>query len=135
MKLKNLIILFFSFTFLTGCDYYDDRLVISNNTAKNIYVAFSKDTLVSLGENLTFIMPGYFIKTKSKRNLMRMGSTKAWEFYANKSLSNQLHIFILMEDTLKKYEATEIEKMQKYEKRIDIGVQELSAKDWEVAYE
>ncbi len=64
-----------------------------------------------------------------------MGSKKAWEFLAEKSLNKQLHIFILSEDTLKKYEASEIIKLKKYKKRIDIGVEELKGKNWQVLAE
>jgi hypothetical protein len=40
----------------------------------------------------------------------------------------------LSEDTLHKYDANTIVKLQKYEKRIDISIEELKAKNWEVVY-
>ena len=127
--------LIFLLTYLTGCDYYDDRLVINNKSTFNIYIAFSKDTILGINENNNFMMPDYFIKRNSKINIIEPGSKKAWEFLADKCQNKQLHIFILSEDTLKKYEATEIIKLKKYEKRIDIGVEELKGKNWEVIYD
>ncbi len=134
MKTEKIVMLILLITYLTGCDYYDDRLVINNKSRFNIYVAFSRDTIIGIYENNTFMMPDYLIKANSKRNIIEPESKKAWEFLADKSQNKQLHIFILLEDTLKKYEAGEIIKLKKYEKRIDIGVEELKGKNWEVIY-
>lgn len=120
---------------LCGCDYFDDRLKISNKSSSNIYVSFSNDTVLSLGENNTFMFEDNLILANSKKNILLMGSKKSWEFFAEKSLNKKLHIFILTQDTLKKYEVSTIIKMKKYERRIDIGVKELEAKNWEILYE
>ncbi len=135
MKIKTYFLLSSLILLIVGCDYYDDRLIINNKTATNIYVAFSKDTVINIGENNTFMIPDYFVKAFTKKNIVEPGSKKAWEFFAEKSLNKQLHIFILTEDTLKKYDASTIIKKRKYERRIDVGVKELEAKKWEVLYE
>lgn len=128
------IILFSSLLFLfTACDFYDSRLIINNNSSKNIYVAIIPDTILSLGENKTFIMSPKYIKMFSKKKLIIPGK-KGWEELANKSIKNKLHIFILIEDTLKSYSAEEIAKKQLFEKRIDIGIEELMKNKWEVEY-
>lgn len=135
MKIKAFILMGSLILFIAGCDYYDDRLIINNKSSTNIYVAFSKDTVLNIGENNTFMMPDNFIKENSKKNILLMGSKKAWEFDAKENLNQQLHIFILLEDTLKRYDTSTIIKMKKYADRIDIGVKELEAKNWEVIYE
>ncbi len=135
--MKNILkpIYYLSALFFCGCDYFDDRLKVSNNSSNNIYVSFSIDTVLSLGENKTFMFDENLILAKSKKNILLMGSKKAWEFFAEKSLNKQLHIFILSEDTLKKHEVNTIINMKKYQRRIDIGVKELEATNWEVLYE
>jgi hypothetical protein len=136
MKMKIIFcIKFICIFYCAGCDYYDDRLIINNKSTKNIYVSINKDTVLSLGENKTFMFEDDFVKKSTKNNFTLPGSKKAWEFLAEKSLNKQLHIFILLEDTLKKYETSEIIKLKKYEKRIDIGIEELKAKNWEVIYD
>ena len=128
------VVLFSSLLLLfNACDFYDSRLIINNNSSRNIYVAIIPDTILSLGENNTFIMPSDYIKKFSKKNLIFPGK-KGWEELANKSVKNKLHVFILNEDTLKSYSAEEIVKKQLFEKRIDIGVEDLMKNRWEVEY-
>jgi hypothetical protein len=115
-----------------GCDYYDDRLVVNNKKAFNIYVSFSEDTILSTNGNNTFMIPDYFIKSGEKKNIIEPGNKKSWQFLAEKSLMKQLHIFILSEDTLKKYETISIVKMKKYDSRIDIGLKDLEGNNWEI---
>lgn len=135
MKNKKLIIFIFLLPYLTGCDYYDDRLVINNKKAFNIYISFSEDTFLSTNENNTFMMPDYLIKAGEKKNITEPGSKKAWEFLAEKSFKKQLHIFILSEQILKQYETDSIIKMKKYDRRIDIGLKDLENNNWEIIYE
>lgn len=135
MRLLKMLSPIFFFLLLTSCDFFDDRLIINNKSNSNIYAAFTNDTVLSLFSNRTFMIAGNHIKANNKRNIIEPDSRKAWEVLANKSLNKQLHIFILIEDTLKKYEPNEIIKLKKIEKRIDIGVKELEASNWEIIYE
>lgn len=135
VKIEILVLLILLLTYLTGCDYYDDRLIINNISTFNIYVAFSQDTILGANENNTFKMPDYYIKANNKKNIIEPGSKNAWKILADKNLNKQLHIFILFEDTLKKYDVNKIISMKKYERRIDIGIKELEAKSWEVFFE
>jgi hypothetical protein len=135
MKIKIIFVISLFLLSITGCDYYDDRLVIINESPNNIYVTFSNDTILSLGENKTFIFEDNLIAANSKKNILLIGSKNAWQFFVDKSLNKQLHVFILSEDTLKKYETSTIIKMKKYERRIDIGIEDLKAKNWEIIYE
>ena len=132
MKNKNFLI--FCLLLLTGCDFVDNRLVINNSSNSNIYVAFSEDSILTLNGNRTFIMSDEFIKAYSKKNIINNEGVKGWETEIERSLNKQLHIFILLEDTLKKYEPNEIIRLKKFERRIDIGVEELKANNWEVIY-
>lgn len=128
------VTLFSGLLFLfNACDFYDSRLIINNNSSKNIYVAIIPDTILSLGENNTFIMSEDYIKMFSKKKLIIPGK-KGWEELANRSIKNKLHVFILIEDTLKSYSAEEIVKKQLFEKRIDIGVEDLMKNNWEIEY-
>lgn len=135
MRKEKFILLSVLLISLIGCDYYDDRLVINNKKSTNIYVYFSKDTTISIIENKTFIISDYFIKSNNKRNIIKMGSKSAWEFLINSSISNQLHVFVFSEDTLKKYDSNTIIKLKKYEDRIDVNFSELVYMNWEIVYE
>lgn len=133
MKLKVLVSLII--LFITGCDYYDDRLIICNKSSSNIYVAFSRDTVMDLGESKTLSWSDNFVNRNSKKNFLLIGSKKAWEFDVKENFNQQLHIFIFLEDTLKKYDAKATIKMRKYERRIDVGLEKLEAENWEILFE
>ncbi len=135
MKYGKFVLLIFLMSTLYGCDYYDDRLVVNNRNTSNIYVVFSQDTVIRVNDINAFMMPDYFVKSNEKKNIIEPGSQKAWEFLAEKSLNQQLHIFIFSEDTLNKYVASTVVKMKKYTRRIDLGINELKIRNWVVVYE
>ncbi len=135
MRLLKILSPVFYFLLLTSCDFVDNRLIINNKSSRNIYVAFSEDSILSLNGNKTLMMSDEFIKAINKKNIINNEGTKGWETQIERSLNKQLHVFILLEDTLKKYDPNEIIKLQKFEKRIDIGVKELEASNWEIIYE
>jgi hypothetical protein len=118
---------------LMSCDFFDRRLIIKNQSQKNIRVDYSLDTLLSLEGNQTFILTENDVQIGKKKNFLNNGKN-GWEIQANESVDKKLHIFIMSEDTLYKYDAKTIVKLQKYEKRIDISIAELKAKNWEVVY-
>lgn len=60
---------------------------------------------------------------------------KGWEWPAESSNGEKLHIFILSEDRLKKYNPQEIVKKQLFEKSVGIGISELKSKNWEFEFE
>lgn len=120
---------------LFGCDYYDDRLIVNNRNTSNIYVVFSQDTVIRVNDIESIMSPSYFVKSNEKKNIIEPGSQKAWEFQLEKSLNKQLHIFIISEDTLNKYLPSTVIKLKKYNKRIDLGINELKIRNWVVVYE
>jgi hypothetical protein len=91
--------------------------------------------VIRVNDNNTFMMPDYFVKSNEKKNIIEPGSQKGWEFLAEKSLNQQLHIFIFSEDTLNKYVASTVVKIKKYNRRIDLGINELKVRNWVVVYE
>lgn len=128
---STLIYLFILFMFLS-CDYYDMRLKIQNKSSENIYLKITADTIFSLEGYDSFMIYGYDVQKDSIRQIMGVGSTKAWEFEIERSVDNKLHIFVLSEDTLKKYDPKEIVAQQKFKTRIDVGLEELKLSDWTV---
>jgi hypothetical protein len=94
MKYGKFVLLIFLMSTLYGCDYYDDRLVVNNRSTSNIYVAISQDTVIRVNDFNAIVKPDYFVKSNEKKNIIEPGSQKAWEFLAEKSLNQQLHIFI-----------------------------------------
>jgi predicted dinucleotide-utilizing enzyme len=122
-------------SYLYGCDYYDDRLVVNNRSTSNIYVAFSQDTVIRVNDFNAIVMPDYFVKSNEKKNIVEPGSQKAWEAFAEKSLNQQLHIFIFSEDTLNKYLVSTVVNKKLFNRRIDLSVNELKVQNWVVVYE
>jgi hypothetical protein len=135
MKYGKFVLLIFLMSTLYGCDYYDDRLVVNNRSTSNIYVAISQDTVIRVNDFNAIVMPDYFVKSNEKKNIIEPGSQKAWEFLAEKSLNQQLHIFIFSEDTLNKYLVSTVVNKKLFNRRIDLGVNELKVQNWVVVYE
>lgn len=135
MRLLRVLSPVFYFLLLASCDFVDNRLIINNKSSRNIYVAFSEDSILSLNGNKTLMMSDEFIKAISKKNIINNEGTKGWETQIERGLNKQLHVFILLEDTLKKYDPNDIIKLKKFEKRIDIRAKELEASNWEIIYE
>lgn len=135
MKYGKFVLLIFLMSTLYGCDYYDDRLVVNNRSTSNIYVAISQDTVIRVNDFNAIVMPDYFVKSNEKKNIIEPGSQKAWEFLAEKSLNQQLHIFIFSEDTLNKYLVSTVVNKKLFNRRIDLGLNELKVQNWVVVYE
>jgi hypothetical protein len=135
MKYGKFVLLIFLMSTLYGCDYYDDRLVVNNRSTSNIYVAISQDTVIRVNDFNAIVMPDYFVKSNEKKNIIEPGSQKAWEFLAEKSLNQQLHIFIFSEDTLNKYLVSTVVNKKLFNRRIDLGVNELKVQNWVGVYE
>jgi hypothetical protein len=135
MKYGKFVLLIFLMSTLYGCDYYDDRLVVNNRSTSNIYVAISQDTVIRVNDFNAIVKPDYFVKSNEKKNIIEPGSQKAWEFLAEKSLNQQLHIFIFSEDTLNKYLVSTVVNKKLFNRRIDLGVNELKVQNWVVVYE
>ena len=135
MKYGKFVLLIFLMSSLYGCDYYDDRLVVNNRSTSNIYVAISQDTVIRVNDFNAIVMPDYFVKSNEKKNIIEPGSQKAWEFLAEKSLNQQLHIFIFSEDTLNKYLVSTVVNKKLFNRRIDLSVNELKVQNWVVVYE
>jgi|688.fasta_scaffold316897_2 predicted dinucleotide-utilizing enzyme len=135
MKYGKFVLLIFLMSSLYGCDYYDDRLVVNNRNTSNIYVAISQDTVIRVNDFNAIVMPDYFVKSNEKKNIVEPGSQKAWEAFAEKSLNQQLHIFIFSEDTLNKYLVSTVVNKKLFNRRIDLSVNELKVQNWVVVYE
>jgi hypothetical protein len=135
MKYGKFVLLIFLMSSLYGCDYYDDRLVVNNRSTSNIYVAISQDTVIRVNDFNAIMMPDYFVKSNEKKNIIEPGSQKGWEFLAEKSINKQLHIFIFPEDTLNKYLGSTVVNKKLFNRRIDLGVNELKLRNWVVFYE
>jgi len=122
---------------LFGCDYVDDRLTIRNDSSLNIYVAVMSDTVLSLGENDTFMFEDKFVPRFSKKKLLLMGKggNRAWEYLPGDTLRNELHVFILLEETVRMYKPNEIIDKNLFAKRIDVSINDLNDSNWQISFE
>jgi len=100
--MKVLLLNIFILLALIGCDYVDDRLVISNTSKKPIAVAFSNDTIPSvIGKAEYYIETA--LRPNETRHFSMPGSIDAWPLFAETGNFNKLKIYYYDIDTLKKY--------------------------------
>lgn len=135
MKLKVLCcLLVFSFLLL-GCDYYDKRLEVQNNTSHEIAVETFLDSIPTLYElNRTEYYLQNSINPNETERLIQMGSTKGWIFRIEKSNNNRLNLFVFQIDSLKKYGIDSLIAMGIYD-RYMFSETELDKKNWKVVIE
>lgn len=122
---------------IVGCDYYDDRLVIRNDSAYNIYVRVENDTLLTVpegNEEIGYLMPENFVKSNEELTMVLPGSKIAWEFQALKSTDSLLHLFVFSEDVLQKYNWREVKEYRLYEKRYDYSINQLKKMEWKIIH-
>jgi len=134
MTLKLLYYLIFSFILL-GCDYYDGRLEVQNNTSHVIAVETFLDSIPTLSElNKTEYYLQNSINPNETERLIEMGSTKGWSFRIEKSNNNRLNLFVFQIDSLKMYGIDSLISLGIYDKYI-FSEKELDEKNWKVVIE
>lgn len=134
MALKLLYYLIFSFVLL-GCDYYDGRLEVQNNTSHEIAVETFLDSVPTLSElNKTEYYLQNSINPNETERLIEMGSTKGWSFRIEKSKNNRLNLFVFQVDSLKMYGIDSLISLGIYDKYI-FSEKELDKKNWKVVVE
>jgi hypothetical protein len=130
---------------LSNCDPGDNRLEITNNSNRNIYVYYSCDsTLNDLsifrngyyhdypGDSL-YMTSNYYIKTHTSKNIDKRG-LNAWVSYINKCENKQLHLFIFSDTVVSKFSDSVIRNNKMYEKHIVLAKSELNQRHWKVIY-
>ncbi|MBN1184618.1 MAG: hypothetical protein JXB49_20160 [Bacteroidales bacterium] len=132
----NLILILGALMVLAGtCDYYDNRLQITNISNEVITVDYSEDTILEMrsNENIQYfirdkILPGETIKKTMP------GSQNGWPFLVQRSVNNRLNLFFINVDTLKKYNDWSYIKEYKLYKRSEYSLEELENKNWNINY-
>lgn len=134
MKLKILYYLIFSFI-LSGCDYYDGRLEVQNNTSHVVAVETFLDSIPTLSElNKTEYYLQNSINPNETKRFIEMGSTKGWSFRIEKSNNNRLNLFVFQIDSLKVYGIDSLISLEIYD-RYMFSETELDKKNWKVVIE
>lgn len=134
ITLKLLYCVIFSFILL-GCDYYDGRLEIQNNTSHVIAVETFLDSIATLPElNKTeFYLQNSIDPNKTER-LSKKGSTKAWSSLIKKSNNRRLNLFVFHIDSLKMYGVDSLITLGIYDRYV-FSEMELDEKNWKVVIE
>lgn len=134
IPLKLLHCLIFSFILL-GCDYYDERLQVQNNTHHVIAVETFLDSIPTLSElNKTEYYLQNSINPSETERLIKMGSTKGWSFRIEKSNNKRLNLFVFHIDSLKMYGVDSLISLGIYD-RYMFSKKELDEKNWKVVIE
>lgn len=134
MKRKTIYYLFFALI-LSGCDYYDERLEIQNNTSHEIAVETFLDSIPTLSElNKTEYYLHNSISPNETERLIEMGSTKGWIFRIEKNKNNRLNLLVFQSDSLKNYGIDSLITLGIYDKYI-FSKEELDKMNWKVVIE
>lgn len=134
IPLKLFHSLIFSFILL-GCDYYDGRLEVQNNTSHVIAVETFLDSIPTLSElNKTEYYLQNSINPNETERLIEMGSTKGWSFRIEKSNNKRLNLFAFHIDSLKMYGVDSLITLGIYD-RYMFSEKELDEKNWKVVIE
>jgi hypothetical protein len=118
-----------------GCDYYDERLQVQNNTSHVIAVETFLDSIPTLPElNKTEYYLQNSINPNETERLIKMGSTKGWSFRIEKSNNKRLNLFVFHIDSLKMYGVDSLISLGIYD-RYMFSEKELDEKNWKVVIE
>ena len=132
--MKAILTELFLITTLFGCDYEDNRLVITNSSTKPVAVAFSNDTT-----ELIMNPAEYYILTalnpNETRHFSKPGSPDVWLYYVRTSNFKKLSIYFYDIDTLKKYLNMDyINQNKLFIDKIDYSEEELNKINWMIKY-
>ena len=110
-----------------GCDPSDNRLSIQNKTGETIYYLWSEDTINWMYNNWREI---------SKDSTMKpsMHGRRGWEGF----FQNGQYLFIFFEETVKHNRDTirgSIRNHYRYDKRIDLTLDDIKRMNWRIVVE
>ena len=131
--MKNIFIFFILF-FLTFCSHWDGKLILVNDTPKEISylkkVMDKNDTVLYFGDCETTHLYGVFAHNKDE-----LLTADKWEFTLKNKPDKILRIYIINNDSLKKYGACGIMKRQSVMKRFDLKYDDLIKLNWRIIYD
>lgn len=134
ITLRLFYCLIFSFS-LQGCDYYDGRLEVQNNTSHVIAVETFLDSIPTLPVlNKTEYYLQNYINPGETESLSKPGSTRAWSFLIENSSNKRLNLFVFQMDSLKVYGIDSLITLGIYD-RYMFSKKELDKKNWKVVIE
>ena len=133
-------LLFFAILCLFGCDPYDRRLTVVNNSNKDILYKISDNDSISKSSQLRIsgkdtIWNESTIVFSDSSSKISMPGRNGWEEYINEDCSNQkLRIFLFDKELISTVPWERIYQEQKYTKKYELTVEELKQMSWEVNY-
>ncbi len=132
--LKIILIQIILLIVLAGCDYVDNRLVITNSSNNPIAVAFSNDTTPpNTGKTEYYIATA--LKPNETRSFSKPGNTEAWPLYAQMGNSKKISFYFYNIEILKKYSDMDyINKNRLFINKIDYSEEELNKIKWVIKY-
>jgi len=144
-NLIRLLIIFAFSIILSNCDPGDDRLEITNNSNRDIYIYYSCDSTLN---DLSILRNGYYhnsrgdssyttsneyIKKHSSQKMPRFG-LNAWLSYIDKCENKQFHLYIFSDSVVFKYSDSVIKNEKMFEKHLLFTKSELIQQHWKVIY-
>ena len=135
MKKKLLI---FVVILLTGCDYYDDSLKITNKTKMDIAVQETNRRDSIYFNNIEYYLSNTIVPD-STINLSTSGKLGAWRRKIENSPEKEIFIYIFAVDTLRKYQGKktmyDLFSQDRYIKRFEFSEKQLNDNNWDVVFD
>jgi hypothetical protein len=136
MIMKKLC-LFFMVILLSGCDYYDDSLKITNRSKTDITIQETNHQNSISFNNIEYYLSTP-IKPDSTLSLSINGKVGAWHRYIQNSPQKKLLIYIFSIDTLSKYKSKytmyDLYVHDKYIKRFEFTEKQLDDIHWNIVF-
>ena len=131
--MKNIFIFFITY-FLFSCSEWNGKLVLANNTEKEIrYINEIKNNNDSIlnAEDYKKTTP-YSVYSNNSQKILLPGK---WKFALRDKPGRVLRIYIINNDSIKKYGTYEIVKRQLYMKRFVLNYDDLVKLNWRIVYD
>ena len=145
MKKFLIQIIIIAHCLLTSCDYWDNRLMIVNETNLPLFFDYSQvDSIEGEGRNIyepfrivynqdtLWSESNYFVAPMSEQKVFVFNTT--WPLLINNryTYNGQIYIFIFDADTLQKYDWEDVKMNNRYFKKYRFTVEDLQKLDWKV---
>ncbi|MBF9238599.1 hypothetical protein I2I05_14425 [Hymenobacter sp. BT683] len=115
---------------LTGCDYYDSRLSIINESRSAICVETYKDTIP---EDSNTNQPAFYLSheiSPGDTSRQTIPGKEAWVVEIATSKNRRLNMFVYQSDTVRKYRNMAILKKKRLFQRISLTQEQLERNNW-----
>lgn len=129
LNLSYLFILLFS-----ACDYYDNKLVIVNNSSDSMFFICMEDTIFTPIDS-SYVSSYFYHKIPPyQKERKTIESTNGWNAFIANSNNSMLNVFCIPLDSINSFKDWERNRLNGNYKRISLTEKELEQSNWVIEY-